>query len=357
MKRNAVSGAKDDFDAFQFTKSAKPGSLEPVAATEAFGLSPEDDEAHAGHGRAALDFHRGPDLGPELDGDFAKGGVKGGSDGSVGGGKGGGKGKGGGTTDTGGTTDPGGSTDTGGTTDTGGGTGGGGTTYAGDYVSGLDTPNGFNIELVFAGDWTDDLIGSMVRAAEKLSDLITGDLPSFNGIDDIRLSCTLTSIDGSGGVVGSGGASGLRTDSYLPSTGYMRFDSTDAANLFARGMFDSLALHEMIHALGFGKSVWGRLGLVTDHNGDLRFNGANATEAYNAEFANLAANDALAGFGAPVETDGGTGTAGSHWDEALFRTELMTGTLNTTNYLSSMSVAALEDMGYETVYGDTLLVA
>lgn len=44
-------------------------------------------------------------------------------------------------------------------------------------------------------------------------------------------------------------------------------------------------------------------------------------------------------------------------DELIFVNELMTGYINGANYLSTMSIAALEDMGYDTVldnpYSDT----
>jgi len=53
---------------------------------------------------------------------------------------------------------------------------------------------------------------------------------------------------------------------------------------------------------------------------------------------------------------GGVGTAGGHWDEFLFDQELMTGYIDSDAYLSDMSIAALEDMGYETVYDAGLIV-
>lgn len=317
-----------------FVASAKPNAAK--AHAPAFGLDADAAGEPGAVAEAVLSFRRSEDpigTGEETE-SFAKGGTMGSGDGNGSGKKGGGTG--GGSTD-------GGSTD------------GGGTTYTGAYVSGLDTPGGFNIDIVLVGDWPETLLGSLVRAAERLSDLITGDLPSYSGIDDIRLTASLAAIDGGGGVVGSGGAGSLRTGSYLPATGFLRFDTADATNLFGKGMFDSLVLHEMIHALGFGKNVWGKLGLVTSYDGDLRFTGDNATEAYAVEFPALAAVDPLAVVGVPVETDGGSGTVGSHWDEAAFRGELMTGVLNGSNFLSGMSVAALEDMGYQTVYGDALV--
>jgi len=62
----------------------------------------------------------------------------------------------------------------------------------------------------------------------------------------------------------------------------------------------------------------------------------------------------------PVEQDGGSGTAGSHWDEQALINELMTGYINgdtstTTvndNYLSKFSVMSLADLGYKVTYSD-----
>ena len=49
----------------------------------------------------------------------------------------------------------------------------------------------------------------------------------------------------------------------------------------------------------------------------------------------------------PVEQDGGSGTAGSHWDEETFVNELLTGYLDDgRNYLTEMSIASFADLGY-----------
>ena len=89
----------------------------------------------------------------------------------------------------------------------------------------------------------------------------------------------------------------------------------------------------MAHSLGFG-SIWDRLGLVS--NG--QFTGTNANNEYHA----------LGGSGLiPVEQDGGSGTAGSHWDEETFGNELMTGYINDgENYFTAMSAASFRDLGY-----------
>lgn len=225
---------------------------------------------------------------------------------------------------------------------------------AADYVSGHDTPDGYNVELVFKGTWSDAAKAAAYTAAENISDIVTGDVPDYNGIDDIRITLTSTSIDGTGGTWGKGGYDILRSGSYLPSTGHVTIDSADVPNAIKLGLLDDLLEHEMMHAMGFG-TTWNAMGLVDDHNGDLRFNGANATHVYNTVYASLAAQDPLHDKGVPIETDGGSGAAGKHWDETTFQKEIMTTTLNYTNTVSPLTVAALEDMGYHTTYADAFL--
>ena len=53
----------------------------------------------------------------------------------------------------------------------------------------------------------------------------------------------------------------------------------------------------------------------------------------------------------PLELTGGPGTAYSHWSEATFGNELMTGYIDTDNTLSYMTVASLGDLGYSVVAG------
>jgi hypothetical protein len=136
-------------------------------------------------------------------------------------------------------------------------------------------------------------------------------------------------------------------DQWLPVTASIKLDSTDLDNSITggwSGTWDAIILHEMGHALGFAGIVFDTLGLV---DGSGNFIGANAMAAY--------------GGPVPLESDGGSGTAGSHWDEATFApnpngdanpdlmpNELMTGWLamNEQTYLSDTTVGALADLGY-----------
>lgn len=273
----------------------------------------------------------------------AKGGGKGKPDTGSGGGKGGGGGKKGGPAapdpddaDT--------SSGSGGSTNDSGGTSGSGTTtgtggsYARTFTSGSADGSGFNITLEFQGTWSDSLFNIFVEAAEKFSDLIVGDLPGVNMggriIDDILITAQLMTIDGTGGILGQAGPTSIRADSYLPAMGVMNFDSADALNYEAKGLFDEIVFHEMAHALGFG-SLWNYFGLVS---GGSTYTGKHANAEYHAAGGTAA--------GIPVETDYGAGTAGAHWDEATFQGELMTGIINGSNYFSAMSAASFADLGY-----------
>jgi hypothetical protein len=77
-------------------------------------------------------------------------------------------------------------------------------------------------------------------------------------------------------------------------------------------------------------------------------------------FGNFVGANAVAAYGAgatavPLEQNGGSGTAVSHWDEATFApngvlmpNELMTGfaVQNQQTYLSGTTVGAIADIGY-----------
>jgi len=222
----------------------------------------------------------------------------------------------------------------------GGGGGGGGTTSFAPYTSGV--VGGYNITIEFKGSWTQQYYDIFKASADLLSSIIIGDLPNVTvygskggpkTVDDIVITAELGNIDGSGNVLGQAGPTSVRTASSLPATATMKFDIVDV-NEMGPVVFTDVVLHEMAHSLGFG-SIWDRLGLVT--NGE--FTGTQAVAAYH-ELGGT-------GSGIAVEQDYGAGTAGSHWDEATFRNELMTGFINTgENYFTKMSAASLGDLGY-----------
>jgi hypothetical protein len=223
-----------------------------------------------------------------------------------------------------------------------GGGGSGGLTFA-NYTTPGAANSSYNITIQFKGTWTQEAHDIFVSSANRLAQLVIGEIPNVTVyglkggpqvVDDILISAELKAIDGVGNILGQAGPTSVRTGSYLPATASMQFDSADAAQYIASGLFDEIVTHEMLHSMGFG-SIWSYLGLVNGGS----FTGANAVREYNA----------LGGVGlVPVETDGGSGTAGSHWDEETFDNELMTGYINLgSDPLSRMTVASLQDLGYQ----------
>jgi hypothetical protein len=235
-----------------------------------------------------------------------------------------------------------------------------------DYFSGSDLDDksinpgltlGFDIWLDFKGsDWTVDLQQAFIDAANYFTTIITEDIGgggSYRGkvIDDLYVTAELKAIDGTGGILGQAGPTAVWTANDLTAAGKMQFDVADANTFFDKGLWDDIITHELMHVLGFG-TLWD-FGIHDLVNGE-QYTGANALVAYQD------AVDQNATF-IPVETDGGSGTAGGHWNEILadyskdpdgLDNELMTGFIDNTNYLSEFSVMVLADLGYDVEYQD-----
>lgn len=177
-------------------------------------------------------------------------------------------------------------------------------------------------------------------AANRWQSIITGDIPDFEGIDDIEITISMPAIDGVHGILGQAGFTTLRPVSNLPVMGVMQFDSADVIDMAKKNTLPDVIFHEMGHVLGFG-NLW-----QSDHlKANSEYTGSHALAAYRV-LANL--TDAT---GIPIETDGGSGTAGVHWDDLTFGSELMTGyTSNGVMPLSAMTIGAFEDLGYSVDY-------
>lgn len=215
----------------------------------------------------------------------------------------------------------------------------------GDGVVG-DAATEFNIDLEYSGPA--EFLDEFEDAIEIWESVITADLPDilFNGelYDDLTIEATIEPIDGPFGILGSAGPDFVRGGTALPFLGSMRFDEDDIAFLDSSGTLQDVIIHEIGHVLGIG-TLWGFAGLM---DADFRYTGANALAEYRA----LTMSDNAYN---PVEEDFGVGTAGGHWDETLFNTELMTGFAEgagTAMPLSRVTIASLEDLGYTVDYGE-----
>jgi hypothetical protein len=180
-------------------------------------------------------------------------------------------------------------------------------------------------------------------------------LPAFTGtIDDIMINVLLQPIDGPGAVLGAAGACFVRDNDGLPVYGLMFFDVDDLAFLEQNNLLDEVIVHEMGHVLGFSGGIFNlsfpgfsRTLLADPNTPTPDFLGKVARAMYVT----------LGGRGKTVPIEGtpcGAGTRNSHWDEATFFNELMTGFINGAsadfyNPLSEMTAGAMHDLGYKTV--------
>lgn len=202
------------------------------------------------------------------------------------------------------------------------------------YISG--TPDSYRLKIHVHDNPSQVLLDGIASAAEKVSEIVVQ--------GGMTVDVSFKELVGYWGIAWVLEA---HPDTQLPSWGKIDLDTSASQSITAE-RFEDLVFHELLHCLGFGM-LWENMGLVTDFNGDLRFNGPSATAYYNSEFGNIAANDPNSHLGVPIETDGASGTAGKHWDDTTFGEEVMTGYLNGANHVSNMTIAALYDMGYEVI--------
>lgn len=228
----------------------------------------------------------------------------------------------------------------------------------------------FDIELRFVDDSesSDAVREAFERAEAFWESLIVGDLPDIttrrqgcNGpdiyvegdIDDLQIFVAVGPIDGPDGVLGAAGPClGRPTwQGGLPLAGFMQFDVDDLERYASQGRLDEVIIHEMGHVLGFGGVLWQEQGYLADASDenvrrDTHFTGEKAIAAFN-----LVGGNAYTDAKVPVENTGGQGTANGHWREEVMGNEMMTSYMTHMEaVLSTVTLAALEDMGYEVDY-------
>ncbi|MEX0893467.1 MAG: putative Ig domain-containing protein, partial [Gemmatimonadota bacterium] len=159
-------------------------------------------------------------------------------------------------------------------------------------------------------------------------------------VDDLLVMVNIDSIDGPGRVLGQAGPCGLRGNG-LPFVGILILDEDDLTPLVGTSTLTAIITHEIGHVMGIG-ALWDRFELLS---------GAGTTDPGYTGAAGMAAYQQLGGQAerVPVENQGGQGTAGSHWRESVFDTELLTGfsePVGVPQPLSILTVASLVDLGY-----------
>ena len=208
----------------------------------------------------------------------------------------------------------------------------------------------YMIEVRFLGGLNTAQKNAFKAAADRWASVIVGDLPSVRVdgevVDDLLILAQGTAIDGPRGILGQAGPTHIRPESagkakFLPVKGIMSFDTADLKDMQTDGTLKDVITHEMGHVIGVG-TIWERKGLLKDAGlNTVRFVGKNARREYGKLLKKKAAD-------VPVENTGGPGTADGHWRESVFRNELMSGFIAAPdNPLSRLTVASLQDMGYE----------
>ncbi len=233
-----------------------------------------------------------------------------------------------------------------------------------------DASSEFNIELVFQSDEELDPIveEAFMGAKQRWERVIVGDLEDVESrfpaqcdtfqvpdtVDDLVIGVSLQQIDGPNGILGAAGPCLLRGDGApLPYAGVMQFDVADLLRFGEQGRLEEIVLHEMGHVLGVG-ALWEPLGLLEDPAGG---QGGDADTAFTGSLA-VAEFDAIGGDGydgakVPVQNSGGQGVANGHWRESVFGNELMTPFLSPIpGLMSEITIASLEDLGYEVNYAE-----
>jgi hypothetical protein len=144
--------------------------------------------------------------------------------------------------------------------------------------------------------------------------------------EDVHGLVVLVSLRELGGVtLAQSGPCIIRSRSGLPLVSVLRFNTAYIESYFNTGRLDTVVLHELLHPVFTGPAA---LAAAKTHN--------DAPSSW---------------VTVPVEdASAGVGTGLSHWREATFDTELMTGWVEsapTENPLSAMSLASLADLGYQ----------
>jgi hypothetical protein len=211
---------------------------------------------------------------------------------------------------------------------------------------------GFQITVDYSGTVRQSIRDACDWAAERWSQVITGDLPgvwdSSRGVfvDDLRITVQeglLGGGNGPGDALANAGPDEFRSGAaglpWAASAGIDPFDASDS-------QLRNIVLHEFGHALGFGISGTGVPTFYSRFVVGDGFTGTNALREYRSLFGG--SNTSV-----PLETGGGAGTAGAHWRESVFNTELMTGYSEAPGVvmpLSAITVGAMQDMGYTVNY-------
>jgi len=199
------------------------------------------------------------------------------------------------------------------------------------------------------------IIGDVINADARGQNIdlatscnVSGQPPFSELVDDVIIYASIRDIDGPGKILAQAGpcltrdAGTTGNPMPMPAVGEMQFDAADINNLTGAGSLQEVITHEMSHVLGFG-TLWEDRGLVSGSGtSDPRYTGAAGKQGC----VDIGGTVSCA-LSVPLENTGGAGTIESHWREATFDNELMTGFIDQSpNPLSKMTIGSFADLGY-----------
>lgn len=203
----------------------------------------------------------------------------------------------------------------------------------------------YPIEVRFRGPFSVRQRFAFELAASRWGEAIHDSLPPARVNGEVIAGLVITAmaihIDGPNQKLAQSRPLHLRSESLLPATGVMEFDTVDLGQMEANGTLVNVIMHEIGHVLGFG-TLWERMGLLQGVGSrQPTFIGRHAMD----EFGQLMG--LYTPTPVPIENIGAVGTRNCHWRDSIFGNELMTGFLNSSlNPMSRMTIAAFQDMGY-----------
>ncbi len=150
-------------------------------------------------------------------------------------------------------------------------------------------------------------------------------------------------VDGPGGTFALTTICGVSSRDTLPVLSRVRLDRADLDSMEARGILQSIIMHEMGHALGFSPGTYVVKGLSAGGTDDPVFDGLTA----RSEFAKHGAW--YTGVRVPLENSTGQGPRDPHWRLSVFGDELMVSVVGRDfkSPLSSITLGFFKDIGYD----------
>ncbi|GAX21589.1 hypothetical protein FisN_29Hh022 [Fistulifera solaris] len=198
-------------------------------------------------------------------------------------------------------------------------------------------------ESVVTGDLPSQRI-PLIRKGPFTSDCKIGTLPRV--VDDVLVCVRVGAIDGRRVVLARASTGYRRRHNGITVFGSMLFDEADLDWLLGSGQLKGIVLHEMGHVFGLNRVVWDKMGLINNRDPSCHYKLNSAASRAWQNVTGCGPDVAV-----PIENEGGSGTACSHFDEQCLRTELMTGFVSALDLpLSVITVGAMEDLGFTVNY-------